>query len=183
MTYLFDVLGSIVIGGIILTMILGFNTNITEKSVTQMFNSIVQSNLTTVTNILENDFRKMGYFVFDSLKIMLADTNKIIFKADLDNNRTIDTVGYYLSNTKDPTCVNPRARVLYRTTTNQGVQSIHLGITYFRLWYFDNQGFPTTNLDQINSIKVAFNVESTAPYDTIYTGAYWERIIKPKNLR
>ncbi|MBI4548295.1 MAG: hypothetical protein HY707_09965 [Ignavibacteriae bacterium] len=183
MTEFHDFLCSIVIGGIILTMVLGFNTNIAEKSVTQSFNSIVQSNLTTVTSMLEHDFRKMGYFVFDSLKVLLADTNNIIFRADLDNDGTIDTVGYRMSYTRDTTCVNPRARILYRVISNQGMQSIHLGVTQFKLWYYDGQGFPTANLSNIKSIKVAFHVESMAPYDTIYAGAYWERVIKPKNLR
>ena len=77
-----------------------------------------------------------------------------------------------------------------------------LGITRFKLQYYDAldsllTANPVTATGRIKSIKLSINIESKDRIldnrgggqlgnplgDTSYVGAYWERIIKPKNLR
>ena len=189
-----------VLGGIILLMIVSFNGNITENAALQTFHTTVQSNLTTVTNIFEKDLRLLGYRITDTNKVSFADTSKIVFKEDFDDNGTVDSITYYLGTTRPPKTTNPRVRILYRQVNANGVQQLNLGVTRFRLWYYDVNGNVASIPSKIRTIKVAFTIESpqpiirvmskasrsldaaTLPNDTTYSGAYWERTIRPRNL-
>jgi hypothetical protein len=197
MNSLQDLVISVAIGGIVLAMLFGFNTNIAQQGSAQNIKIIAQSNLTTVTNLLEFEFKKMGYRVAKGLDsaIVYADSNKIKFKGDIDNNGTVDTLTYYLNAASPSGLQNTNTRILYRTLNSQSAKSINLGITRFRLWYSDASGNPFTSnpVSQpslITCVKIGMNIESTVPYKvttesyvTKNPGVYWEQIIKPKNLK
>ncbi len=190
MQVIYDIIGSIIIGGIILLMLLSFNSTVMEGSAVQTFNSIVQSNMTSVTDMIEYDFRKMGYrvgSVFDS-GIVYADTVKILMRGDIDNNGTVENVSYFLDHSKKSGHVNPRSRILHRQINGNPAQAINIGITRFRLAYYDAADLlinenPVKSPSKIRTIRLALNVESTSPYDTTYAGGTWERTITPKNLK
>ena len=202
MNAMFDVICSAVIGGIVLFMIVGFNSTIVEKAGAQTIEVIAQSNLSEVINILEYDFKKIGYRMSgppDS-SIMFADSNKIRFVGDFRNVGSIDTLIYAFDTTTASGKANPKAHILKRTSITQGsstrsTESINLGITRFKLWYYRAKdtllaASPTSRPSQIKSLKVAINIESTEPYKQttmpylkLNPGVYWERTIKPKNLR
>src|ERR1041385_1366176 len=175
MNILLDVISSMIIGGIVLLMLVGFNSNLVQSACVQTLKVITQSNLTTVTNILETDFRKMGYGMFGTpdSAIAYADSNKIIFKGDFQNTGSVDTLIYSFNATVASGKKNPNTRVLYRTYIPKGstpsTQPINLGITRFRLWYYRDRdtiltGNPIPATSGIKTIKVAINVESTEPY-------------------
>jgi hypothetical protein len=191
MQMVYDILGSMIIGGMILVMVLGFNANIIEGAALQTFKTNVQGNMTTVTNIMEYDFRKMGFqvaFPQDS-SISYADSTRIIFKGDFDNNGATETLQYnYVAGTQAPGAVNPRARVLFRSYNGGPAQSMNIGITRFRFTYYDSVGTTMTGNviarpSLIKSFKVTINMESKEPYNSQYAGVCWDRIIKPRNLR
>jgi hypothetical protein len=190
MQVIYDIIGSIIIGGIILLMLTSFNSSVMEGSAIQTFNSIVQSNMTQLTELIEYDFRKMGYRVgtiYDSA-IVYADSNKILLRADIDNNGTVENIAYFLDPAKKSGHVNPRSRILYRQVNGAGAQTINLGITRFRMAYYNGADSliaenPIKSPSQIRSIRLAINIESTSPYDTTYAGTTWERSITPKNLK
>ena len=190
MQVIYDIIGSIIIGGIILLMLLSFNSSVMEGSAVQTFNSIVQSNMTSLTDLIEYDFRKMGYRVgsIHDSAIVYADSVRILMKGDMDNNHSVERVAYYLDPIKKSGHVNPRSRVLYRQVNGAAAQTINLGITRFRMAYYDandkliNEN-PVKSPSQIRAIRLAINMESTSPYDTVYTGTTWERTIAPKNLK
>lgn len=187
---LYDILGSIIIGGMILVMVLGFNANIIEGAGMQTFKTTVQGHMTTVSNILEYDFRKLGFGVAyqQDSSITYADSTRIVFRGDFDNNGTIDRMTYFFNAAASAGVANPRARVLYRTLNNGAAQSMNLGITRFRFDYYDAAGTKFTgnvvgNPKLIKSLKMTINIESKEPYDTLYAGVCWERTFKPRNLR
>ena len=188
-----------VLGGILLLMVVTFNGNLTGSAALQRFHSNVQTNLTTVTGIVENDFRLLGYEQIsgnDPYRITFADTSKIVFKEDYDANGTVDSISYYLGTTTPPGVVNKSARILYRKVNTGAAQEINAGVTRFRMWYYDAKDSVTTIPANIRTIKIAVNVESPQPIlrnrtkamlssssnDSTYSGAYWERTITPKNL-
>jgi hypothetical protein len=201
MNAMYDVVCSVVIGGIVLVMLVGFNSNIVESASVQTIKVMAQTNLTAVTSILEYEMSKMGYRVLagkDS-SIMYADSNKIKFTGDFLDQGTMDTVIYSFNPNGASGQLNPKTRILTRTYIPQGKlgssSTINLGLVGFRFSYF-NKGDtvlttnPVTRPAQIKSIKVAVNIESTVPYKEttmkylkLNPGVYWERIIKPKNLR
>jgi hypothetical protein len=186
----YDILGSMIIGGMILVMVLGFNANLMEGSGLQTFKTTVQGNMTTVTNILEYDFRKMGYsvpFPQDSA-ISYADTAKMTFKGDFDNNGSLETITYTYNPSTPAGGTNPRTRVLYRSYNGGPAQPINVGLTKFRFTYFDSTGIAfggnvVSKPSLIKSFKLLMNMESRDPYGTSYAGVCWERTIKPSNLR
>lgn len=190
MQAIYDVIGSILIGGIILMMLLQFNATVMEGSAAQLFTSIVQSNITAVSDLVEHDLRKAGYRVDSAAAraIVHADSNRITFRADIDDNGTEDLITYAFDPAKRSGHQNPRARILYRTVNGSQTTSIDLGLTRFALAYFDGgntriAGNPIGNPAAIRSIRLTMDVESTSPYGGTYQGATWNRSLAPKNLR
>ena len=117
MQSLYDVLGSMMIGGIILLMLLQFNATVMEGAAAQTFTSIVQSNLTAMADMVEYDFRKIGYLAtgVTDTAVVYADSNKITFKGDIDNNGVVDVVTYAFDRNKASGHPRIRGRILYRT--------------------------------------------------------------------
>lgn len=188
MNGMLDVVASMVVGGIILMMLLGFNATINEGAANQFFKTNVQSKLTAITDIMEYDLRKIGYGLKDTNYFVYADSSRMDFRGDLNNDGTIDTVKLYLGTARDSSKVNPRARILYRKFGAGAAQGINLAITQFKLCFYDKLGTPITSNpvaspEKIKSVRVSLSIESDAPYNQQYSGACWERIIKPKNMR
>lgn len=189
MQMVYDIIGSMIIGGMILVMVLGFNANLMEGAGMQTFRTTVQGNMTTLTNIMEYDFRKMGYGVptpQDSA-IVYADTTRVTIRGDFDDNETIENISYTYNPTTLAGGTNPRTRILTRAVSGLAAQSINVGITKFRLTYFDSAGVAFAGNvvavpSRIRSIKLTLNIESKEPYDKNYAGVFWERTIKPSNL-
>ena len=105
MQSLYDVLGSMMIGGIILLMLLQFNATVMEGAAAQTFTSIVQSNLTAMADMVEYDFRKIGYLAtgVTDTAVVYADSNKITFKG------TSTTTGWWTSSRTHSTGTRRRA--------------------------------------------------------------------------
>ncbi len=185
MNQILDIIGSMVLGGIILIMVIGFNGNITQSAGTQTFYVNVQTNMTEATKLLEADLRLLGYqntVHNDTNRITFADTGKIVFKEDMDDNGTLDSISYYLGTTMPPGVDNPRVRMLYRRVNTNAPQAMNLGVTRLRFWYYDGAGNVTSTLSMIRIIKASISMESLRAYNHVYSGAYWERVIQPKNL-
>jgi hypothetical protein len=184
-----DYLGSMLIGGVVILMMISFNGNVIESSGLQTFKTGVQGNLTTVTDILENDFRKMGYRipVLTDSAIVYADTTTLKFRGDINNDGTIDTVTYFIDTAGARLTTNPKDSVLFRQVNRGGATAMFVGMISFKMRYYNssdslipgNRIFATS---KIKSILVSMNMQSKDPYDTVYVGAYWERKIRPRNL-
>ncbi len=194
MAAMYDVLCSLVISGVVLLMIVTFNGTIVEHAGAQTVRVTAQTNLTTVCDIIAFEIRKMGYNVSlgtDSA-IVYADSVRITFKGATTYGGPVDVITYAFDSTSTPNA-NKKTHILQRIF-NGKTQLINVGITQFRLAYFDSAGnpltsYPIANVRSIKSIKLAVNLESTTPYITsderylkLNPGAYWERTIKPPNL-
>jgi hypothetical protein len=199
-----DLIGSIIIGGIILLMLIAFNGNVIEGAATQTFKGIVDGNLTTITDILENDFRKMGYRVaaVQDSAVLYADSGRIMFKGDINDDGIMDTVQYYIDTVNSSLTANPNDKVLHRKINSQSALAMYVGMIGFRIQYFTRtdsliKSNPVPAPSAIKSVKVSLNIQSTqrifdtrrsayieSPFnDTSYAGACWERTIKSQNVR
>ena len=160
------------------------NSSILESATSLSFEKTVQSNITSLVEDIEYDFRQIGYKVSSSPKILVADSSRITYLADIDNNNVIDTITYYLgdvlqlSNTQ-----NPRDKFLYRIINSSNPVTTNLGVIDFRIWYFNQAGLFASSLGDIKYIKYSLEVESIFPINEEYKGAYTERIVRPNNLR
>ncbi|NLT51093.1 MAG: hypothetical protein GXX85_09275 [Ignavibacteria bacterium] len=191
MAYLIDVLGSVIVSSFVILMLVGFNVQMSTFSYDMFSSTLTQGNAVVTGQILEYDLYKIGYRA-SGQKISFADSTKIIYSTDLENNGSLDSVCYYigtienLSNTS-----NPIDRPLYRSQNGQSPIQIAAvsrleHTTYFT--YLDSAGvkIPSPNTvdlrKKIRTIKVGMRLQAAEAVEGIYQGVDWERTIRPKNL-
>jgi len=191
MGYLLDIVGSFIIAGMVIMILLAVNINNNASSSVILFTTIEQQKVTDVSELIEYDFYKIGYRIPDE-KIAIADSNEIKFYTDINNNDLTDSVHYYLGEKTDFTITaNPNDRLLHRRRNNTDSLSTKIPVVDFQLTYFDSIG---NSLDYasltsaagrtlIKSIKVKIAVESDEMYDEQYRTSEWKKKISPKNLR
>ncbi len=190
-----DILGSIVISGMLMLILLRLNNATIENTYTSSGDLTVQQNLTTVVEIIEHDFRKIGYCadwenIPDPTKsILYADAHHIKFLTDENNDKTVDIMDYYIGPTSElKDTPNPRDRFLYRLLNNETPVSTNLGVTQFDLKYFDvfNNEIPSPVAvpGEIHTIQINITVEDPAAYDEKYNTVFWRQIrLAARNLR
>lgn len=190
-----DIVGSTIIGGLLMLILFRLNNSATENTYNYSGELSSQQNLTTVVEILENDFRKIGYCAdwqkipVPSLAILQADSNKISFLTDVEPDGNVDTLKYYLGPVSDlASTPNPSDRLLYRVINSETPVGVNLGLTEFKLVYFDALGdsisLPILNPGEITSMEINISVENTAGYDNKYSTVFWRQIrLAARNLK
>ena len=192
---LLDILGSIIIGGLVLLILFRVNTSATSNLYTNTSEANVQSAMISVGAVLEEDFRKIGYCkswtkIPDPTKaILFADTSSIKFLTDLNNDGNVDTLSYFLGSTNGLlNTPNPNDRLLYRVANSDVPKSSNVGITEFKITYFDSFGnilsTPVTPPSQIQKMQIDIMVENTEPIDSTYVVAFWRQLrLTARNLQ
>jgi len=148
---LIDILGSMVIGGYLLLMLFSINNSTIRNTYNFGGELTVQENLVSVVEVLEYDFRKIGYCEDpvalprpEENALRYADTSEVIFLTDVlvgpdydSGDGTVDTVRYYLGPTSELSATsNPDDRVLYRKVNDNPSVGANLGVTYFKIRYY-----------------------------------------------
>jgi hypothetical protein len=196
---LLDILGSTVIGGLLLLILLRMNDSAVENNFLYSGEEIVQQNIVDVVRLIEYDFRKIGYCANyeilpdGAVAIREADSTDITFWTDLPTkekpygDEVIDIVRYYLGPTTESTVSstpNPNDRMLYRVVNNETPKGSNLGVTNFKLTYYDSDGHILTHSDLptspplgIASIQIDVAVENPNAYDAGKNYTYDKRAI------
>jgi hypothetical protein len=205
---LLDILGSTLVGGLLLLILITTSKQTIQNNYDYNGERIVQKDLTAVAQLIEYDFRKMGYCaklsnmpaVKDTI-IKIATDSSITFWADIPTtansygDSVMDKVYYYLgpksglSNTP-----NPNDRVLYRVINNGTPMAVNMGVSLFKLTYYDQSGnviTPTGNAPYypaIASVQIDLAVSNSYAYydpnnaaNTYSTAktAFWRQIRLP----
>jgi type II secretory pathway component PulJ len=206
---IFDIITSVVIGGMLLLMALRLNAQAIETNAIYQDNLNLQQGLVALVDIVEYDFRKIGY-CRDFTKInppntaiVSADSNNIKFLTDIPSNPNdvgdgiVDTISYSLG-TASVNPNNPRERLLFRVVNGQSTTGWSLGVTRFALKYYDALGdtlpFPIADPKLIYTLEVNLSLESPAPLTAIQYHdsaasqedfkVYWKQIrLASRNLR
>lgn len=197
---LLDILGSTIVGGLLLMILLRMNDAAVENNYLYSGERIVQQNLVEVVKLLEYDLRKIGYsnnwqsMPIPANAIIRADSNRIHFLTDIVTNGNpygdgvIDTMKYYLGPTSELTSTpNPNDRLLYRVENNATPAGSNLGITQFRLTYYDANGDKITTMPAspplgIAAIQIDISIENPAAYGNDYSAekkVIWRQIRLP----
>jgi hypothetical protein len=196
MQYILDLIGSNMVAGVIILMILQLNMTMMNEGIQNSYEGVSQENMAVMSSIIENDFYKIGFHAKPPF-FYEADSNRIGFYGDIDTNNTkgsIETVRYYTVKDdvqEDATRTFYKLFRLVNTTTGEGTS---LGFTTFNLTYFDSTGtelkatpLNAADRNKIVSIKIKMKLESPIVFtdDTTRKAAasYWEKFISPKNLR
>jgi hypothetical protein len=208
-TTIFDIITSTVIGGMLLLMALRLNAQAIETNAIYQDNLNLQQGLVALVDIVENDFRKIGYckdwtkISPPNIAIVYADSNSIKFLTDIPSSPTdfgdgvVDTIYYYTGSTGgNPN--NPKEKPLYRVVNGNSATGWNLGVTRFALRYYDALNdtlhFPIVDPTLIYELEVNISLESPAPLTKINyhdtTAAkedfkvYWKQIrLASRNLR
>ncbi|HUI29272.1 MAG TPA: hypothetical protein VLX91_03570 [Candidatus Acidoferrales bacterium] len=195
-TVLIDIIGSMLIGGLLLLAALRMNDSATRNTFQSQEQLTVQQNMTSLIQNLESDFRKIGYRAggyappTDSCTIY-ARNDSIAFMSDLNNDGGLDTVIWYFRPGPLKNCPNKNVGMLIRKykgiNINQdkwNVDSANLGVTYFHIDYFETFG---TQLDTLHLpytigtipppvlMQLTLEVQPSSAYDTAFVSnfAYW----------
>ena len=193
---LLDIVGSIIVGGLILLILFRLNSSATSNLYNENSELTVQQAMVSQVQVIESDFRKIGYCkiwtkIPDPTKaILLADSTRIKFLTDLDNDGAVDSLYYYLVPTSElPSTPNPKDRLLYRVVNAQTAKSSNIGITNFKLTYYDALDkkitpLPVANTGQIHKIQIDLQVENSESVDSVYTTVFWRQVkLAARNLQ
>jgi hypothetical protein len=162
MSIVLDLIGSIVIASFVILMGLRLNQSISGSADATTANLNVQESLVDIVRNIEYDFRKIGYDVPDPQQaIVTADSNRVVFLADIYHRGIVDTVKWYVTGPIGG-FPNPNIRKLYRQIDSDPPVGASLGVTQFSLKYLNQDGGPAAFLSQIWIIEMTLKVES--PY-------------------
>lgn len=205
---LIDILGSTIIGGLLLMILLRMNDTAVQNNYLFSGEKIVQQNLVDVVRLIEFDFTKIGYCadwtkIPDPAKAIISATDtSITFLTDvavsqtnLEGDGVIDTLKYFLGRKDELTVTpNPNDRILYRVVNNQPARGSNLGVTQFKLTFYDALGdtlrpvdMPSTPPLGIVTIQIDVAVENPAAYGNDYSAerkVIWRQIrLAARNLK
>ncbi len=182
MNILLDLMGSTIIGALIVSMLINFNVFQSNSIISSDSELQLQQNAKTLAEILNHDFRKIGYR-YDNTAFVEADSERISFYSDVDRDGNIDLVTYMLGDSTEVSgTTNPRDRILYRIVDSDTIKGPSLGLTKAKFSYFNGSGVETTTLSEIQYVKAELWIETIEPVDGKHPFTYWELTINPRNL-
>ena len=172
-----NLIGSFIIGGLLLISILALSTYLTGKSQSIVMSEISQYNVTEFGRVIEHDFNKIGYHVVAGPKILSIDSSSISFLADLNNDSTIVSVNYSIIQ------AGSGIKIVRSTSLDQS-NAFRMEAADFIIQGFNSNGNATTDSSQIKSIRVSIELDKSFQMkdETDQIGAFWSRRFYPKNL-
>ena len=189
MSDLIELIGSTVIAGYVILIILALNLKVNTSATQYYQDTFNQRNAIAAADIIENDFYKIG-FNASNTKILQADSSSIKYLSDYNNNGTVDTISYYLSGTNSmSSTTNPNDKLLYRKV-NQTVQTASVIIRFYLQYYdasLNNLSYSSltdpTNLAKIRTIRVLIRSELADQVNDSYSPVEWRKEFRPRNLQ
>lgn len=179
-----DIIGSVIIAGMIILNFSIFMGERTESQIESTNKITAQTDMSDVTSTLRFDLRKVGYGC-DTNAILQATENCFVFRADLENDGKLDTVGYYYG-AGNALISESTAPLLYRVVNGQKQRGQDLGLMSFRFLYFTASNFgaltQTTSVGDIRAIGVSLRMRSDMKAGGDYQYSTNEFTITPQNL-
>lgn len=190
MGVMIDIIGSTIIRGAIVLIILNLNVSLNNSLTQKTVRAALKQKTVVPAQILTDDIRLAGYNQAAPKVFAIAKADEIQFLADLESDSTTDVVHYYLG-AAGPEI--PPHRVLYRQLNGGASFELARDVISLTFTYYNSLGAtiaPGTNKVGIKSISMKLKIESniqvtegigtdnTARYET----AYWERTLFPQNL-
>jgi len=185
---------SFIIAGLLMIIIVTMNMRMGQHSADITLHTMSQTYVSTVSDIIQYDFTKVGYNVDGPISnpILVAEETEIQFLSNLENDAsgTIQTITWQLSATQLPGSNNPRHRNLKRIVGGDETD-ITLGVSRFQIFYYlpgqpNPLTFPISAADreEINRIEVILEVEPRegTGRNNQYTTSSWRKVFTPPNL-
>ena len=192
MNNLLQIIGSIILFGLFIILLLSFNANVTSVSHQTTCDKIAQESIVELIELFDFDFPKIGYQKpAPKFKPGFIDSTLITWFSDYNNDGSIDSIYYYLDTSSRGESPNPDIIYLYRKINNDNPVNVGLGIVYFNLSFYDssatqidyNKLSTIAGVKKIRGIKIRLQVESEYKYIDDYGSAFWEKTYYPRNIR
>jgi hypothetical protein len=170
MSSLLDIIYSMLFGGTLFFIVLNANDIAAENQSTFHGDMLVQQMLTSTAQLVEGEFRNMGFGVPEhTTTVTAADSSSISFLTDLDRDGGhIDTVRYSLGPVSELSATqNELDRNLYRGV-NGGQRMIVGVVTTFRLRYYTMDGsvlplpVPYDRRSEVHVVEVTMEVQNSS---------------------
>ncbi len=170
MAAILDVIGSTILGGMLLLIVLNANDMAMESQSIQNGDVLVQEILVSTVRLIEGEFRNMGFGVPEGTTVVLqADSSSVSFLCDLGRDGgLIDTVSYFVGDTTELLRTqNELDRYLYRKVNGQTPSKVGV-VTRFKLQYETRSmeilpiPVPADRRSEIHLIEVTVEVQN--PY-------------------
>jgi hypothetical protein len=191
---IFDYISSVLMGGMLMINIFSANNVANETYSVYQGDMTVQETLVTTVQVLEGEFRNMGFGVPEAESpVLRARDTDITFLIDLDRNGApLDTVRYFTGDSTELYQTdNEHDRYVYRTVN--GASGSRIGVvTMFRLRYLTMGGaeipspVAADRLAEIHEVEITLEVQS--PYgmhadgtggsgsqNMLYSSSYWQQ--------
>ncbi len=182
MNTILDILGAVIISGLIYLMISNLNMYSSKTKFTSDSELRLQQNAKTLAEIVESDLRKIGY-KNSGTSILTANQQKITFLSDVDSTGTVDNVTLTISDsTKLPETPNPHDVIYYRIVNGDTLKCPSFGLTTLKFSYKNIFGKSTASIDSIKYVEAEIWLQSPEKIDTSYARTYWEVTVNPRNL-
>jgi len=188
MAYLLDIAGSSILAGLFILMVLAFNVNVDSASRELYDRSMTQAEAVEAVRILDHDLYKIGYRA-SGQKITLADSSRVKFFSDLNNDGAIDSVYYFLGTTGEMTSTqNPNDRPVYRSQNDTTV--LCMIVRDFKISYLDSAGTrlsyaaltSASERAKIKNLQVFVHFESAYSTEGNYDSFSMRKTVRPKNI-
>jgi hypothetical protein len=185
MTSIIDLAGSTIIGATVIGALIGIMVLLSgsTQEITAEVNA--QETMADFVKTVQWDLAKVGNRV-SGAAVLVAEPDRMVFRGDIDNNGSIDTVAYVKTSKALRTKTeNPNDFMLYRLVF-KGAQCdttrLNVGLTTFSVSYLDSTGGSTTNANLVRGFTIAAAVESPYASEGVYSGVSWQNTIYPRNL-
>ena len=171
-----DIIGSYLIGGIVVLGLVGVMFLFNSKAQETKLSEIAQYSSEQMGDIIEYDFNKLGYGVTGNKIVSITDSS-ITFLADLENNQTVDSITY--STTRENNILYLLRRVVEGAQNRQWIEPVKS----FNIAGIDTAGNDTYTVSNIKGIDVKILITKEGYANSKYSiGAFWQRKFYPPNL-
>lgn len=201
-------IASYIIGGILIISIISMNNSVSNSASEITLSQSTREKLTNIAETIAGDIQKIGFNRTNKTSDMIKNAldHKIMFYSNIDNStdNSVELITWELTKTPIASTANPDDYVLMRTVEdlssgNVDKTSIELGVTNFKIAYYDDYGKPisdslatpvsSTKIPDIKQLFIRIRIESS---DKIYNGingkgryvpSVWEKRFSPPNLQ
>jgi hypothetical protein len=177
MNIVLDLLGSMIIRGVIALAILRVSVSMNDSLYRKAAESRLSQNLSVASEIIYLDFKRLGYNA-GAGAVAEAEPTSVRFWADLTNRGAADEVEYYM----EPLGFDTTQVALFRRVNAETPIAIATGVTKFQLSYFDSVGAATTTPSIVRSLSIRVSIEQSYSTIGVNPKASWECHIFPPNI-
>jgi hypothetical protein len=181
MGVIIDIVGSFIVRGIILTIIINMMISLNSALSLYTERAILYESITTPSQVISSDFKMAGYGVLNPT--ITGKKNEVTLPVGFT------TIHYYLDSS-----LNKTYKLLYRDSASAKKFLLADNVKTFQINYFDKFGADLGNgtfIDKVVSMRVSLILESPNTYTSSNSGAMdnvhqrvtWEEQIFPPNLQ